>query len=90
MTDDRVPAPTELIYTPEPSWQPALIAAGLGGVIAGIYTFWPYAVVGAVVALIAIAAWVRDARRDFGRLPQRQRISSAPIPPAPPSSVHRS
>jgi hypothetical protein len=89
MTDRRVPAPTELIYLPEPSWQPVLIAAGLGGVIAGIYIFWPYAVVGAAVALIAFAAWVRDARRDFARLPQRQRISSAPIPPASPSPVDK-
>lgn len=90
MTENRVPAPTELIYLPEPSWQPALIAAGLGGVIAGTFTFWPYAVVGGVVALIAVAAWVRDARRDFGRLPRRQRLTSAPIPPVPPVRARRS
>jgi hypothetical protein len=89
MTGNRVPPPTELVYVPEASWQPALIAAGLAGVLAGMYTFWPYAAAGAAVAVLAIAAWVRDARRDFGRLPRRQRVTSAPIPPTPPPGAKR-
>jgi hypothetical protein len=84
MSERRVPEPTELIYLPEPSWTPTLIAAGLGGVIAGIYTWWPYGAIGAIVAVVALWAWVRDARTEMGRLPRRQRQSTAAIPPVPP------
>jgi hypothetical protein len=84
MTEDRSDRePTELIYLPEPSWHPALIAAGLAAVLASIFTWWPYGVVGAVVALLALRAWIRDARQDFGRLPRRQRITTAVIPAVP-------
>jgi hypothetical protein len=84
MTERRVEEPSELIYLPRPSWYPALIAAGLGGVIASIFTWWPYGAIGAVVAIVALLAWIRDARGEFGRLPRRQRLSTAPIPVAPP------
>ena len=77
---DRVPEPTELIYLPEPSWQPALIAAGIAGVIVGLFTWWPYAVVGAIVGLLALRGWIRDARRELNRLPRHQEVSSAPLP----------
>jgi hypothetical protein len=84
MTARRVEEPTELIYVPTASWYPALIAAGLGGVIASIFTWWPYGAVGAVVAIVALVGWIRDARDEFGRLPRRQRLSTAAIPVAPP------
>lgn len=73
--------PTELVYLPEPSWAPALFAAGLAGVIASLFTWWPYGVVGAIVALVALRLMVRGSRDDFGRLPRRQRIASAVLPP---------
>lgn len=75
--------PTELVYLPASSWQPALIAAGLAGVLVSLFTWWPYGVVGAVVALVALWAWIRDARRDFARLPRRQRQTAAVIPAVP-------
>lgn len=84
MADERRDRePTELVYLPESSWQPALLAAGLGGVVASLFTWWPYGVVGAVVALAALIAWVRDSRRDFSRLPREQRLTSAVIPAVP-------
>lgn len=83
MTDRRTDEPTELIYLPEPSWAPALAAAGLAGVLAGLLVWWPYGVVGAVVAVIAAAAWVSSSRREFARLPRRQRATTAPLPATP-------
>ena len=66
MADDRRNGePTELVYLPEPSWEPALLAAGLAGVLARLFTWWPYGVVGAVVALVALWAWIRDARAEL-------------------------
>jgi hypothetical protein len=75
--------PSELLYLPPPSWQPALLAAGLAGVVASLFTWWPYGVVGALVALAALWVWIRDARREFSRLPREQRITAAVIPAVP-------
>jgi hypothetical protein len=75
--------PSELVYLPQPSWYPALVAAGIGGVVASLFTWWPYGVIGAVVALVALVAWIRESRRDFSRLPRRQRSTAAVIPAVP-------
>ena len=75
--------PSELLYLPSASWQPALLAAGLAGVVASLFTWWPYGVVGALVALAALWAWIREARREFSRLPREQRITAAVIPAVP-------
>jgi hypothetical protein len=84
MDDDRRNGgPTELVYLPAASWQPALIAAGLAGVVASLFTWWPYGVVGAIVALCAALAWIRDSRHDYSRLPRDQRVTSAVIPAVP-------
>ncbi|MGH6884819.1 MAG: hypothetical protein ACREGK_01940 [Geminicoccales bacterium] len=81
MADERpIHEPGELIYGPRPSWYPALIAAGLAAVIASLFTWWPYGAIGAVVALVALRAWIGEAREDFGRLPRTQHLTSAPIP----------
>jgi hypothetical protein len=79
--DGRPTQPSELIYLPAGSWAPALVAAGLAAVIASLFTWWPYGVAGAIVGLVALRAWIVDARRDFGRLPRNQRVSTAPLPP---------
>ena len=81
--DRRNGTETELVYLPSPSWQPLLIAAGVAGVIASLFTWWPYGVVGAVVALLALRAWIRDSREDFSRLPRNQRVTSSVIPAVP-------
>jgi len=75
--------PAELIYLPEPSWQPLLLAAGLAAVVASLFTWWPYGVIGAVVALFALRAWIRDSREGYGRLPRRQHVTSAVLPATP-------
>jgi hypothetical protein len=84
MADDRRNGESlELVYVPEPSWQPALIAFGLAAVLASLFTWWPYGVIGGVIALFALLAWIRDARSDFSRLPRRQRTATAVIPAVP-------
>jgi hypothetical protein len=72
--------PTELIYPPKPSWAPALFAAGLAGTIVGLFDWFPYGVIGAVVALFALRSWLRSSWLGMARLPRRQRLSTAPIP----------
>jgi hypothetical protein len=87
MSEHRpIPEPGELIYTPKPSWAPAFLALGILGLVAGIYAagfmFPPvfYAVVGAVMALLAFRALVRGAIRGFYALPRKQHARSAALP----------
>jgi hypothetical protein len=75
--------PTELVYLPEPSWQPALIAFGLAAVIASLFTWWPYGVIGAVIALAALRSWISDSGRNYEKLPRRQRVATSVIPAVP-------
>jgi hypothetical protein len=84
MADERSNSePTELIYLPEGSWYPALLAAGVAGVIASLFTWWPYGVVGALVALVALFGWIRDSRQGFAKLPRQQRTTTAVLPAVP-------
>ena len=81
MTDrSQAREPLELTYLPESSWYPALIAFGLAAVVGSVFTWWPYGVIGGVVALVAAIAWIRESRESFARLPRRQRITTTVIP----------
>jgi len=75
--------PTELVYIPEPSWQPALIAFGLAAIFASLFTWWPYGVIGAVVVLAALRSWFKDMSSDYSKLPRRQRVATSVIPAVP-------
>jgi hypothetical protein len=83
-----IPAPTELVYLPKPSWGPAFFAAGIALLIGGFYLGefmlpgWFYSLVGAIVALAALRSMIAIAVRDFYRLPRRQRIRGAVLPAA--------
>lgn len=80
----RIPAPTELVYLPEPSWAPLFLALGFAGVLVGLFAGLPVLVVGVVVALVALRAWVRDVIDQQGRLPRRQQASTSVLPAVPP------
>ena len=80
---DAPPELTELVYTPEASWHPALIAIGLGAILAGIFMGWFFYLAGAVVLLAGARGWVADARDQRDRLPRRQELTSAVIPATP-------
>lgn len=77
------PEPSELVYVPEPSWLPVLAAAGLAGILVGLFAGWPYAVVGAIVLVLTLWAWLRDAGDELARLPREQHLTSAVLPAVP-------
>lgn len=72
--------PSELVYLPQPSWYPPLIVAGIAGVLVGMWVWWPYGAVGALVALGSLYALIKESREGFDRLPRHQRVTTAPIP----------
>jgi hypothetical protein len=77
----EIPEPTELIYAPGPSWAPAFTAVGAAAMAVGAFAGWYYTLVGALVLIRAAVAWYRDAEDQAERLPRRQRLTSAVIPP---------
>jgi hypothetical protein len=84
MTDGRQPPPpSELVYVPAPSWLPVLTAAGLAGVLIGLFAGAPYAIAGAIVLLVSLRSWLRDIRDEVPRLPREQRLTSAVLPAVP-------
>lgn len=74
------PAPTERVYLAGPSWAPVLCAAGLAGLVVGLYSWWPYAVVGAIVLLLSLISWLRANRDEIAAMPTEQQTDTAPIP----------
>ncbi|HET7120470.1 MAG TPA: hypothetical protein VFI17_04360 [Solirubrobacterales bacterium] len=92
----HVPEPGETIYASRPSWAPIFLAAGAVGLVCGIFAagfiFAPfiYAILGAILVLLAFRVIVRGSVRDYYRLPRRQEVRSAALPietiSAPPRS----
>ena len=72
--------PTESIYLPRATIYPALFAFGFAALIVGLYAWWPYSVIGGVIALISLIGWLRSNRAEIGRMPRHQRTDTAPIP----------
>ncbi len=84
MSDGRQPPqPSELVYAPAPSWVPVLTAAGLAGLLVGLFAGLPYAVAGAIVLLASLRAWLRDTGDEIARLPRQQHLTSAVLPAVP-------
>jgi len=82
----RTPAASELVYVPGHSLAPAAFAAGLGGVLAGIIVWFPYGIAGGIVAILALISMLRSAAAEADRLPRRQELTTAGLPPNPPQA----
>jgi len=72
----------ELVYLPEPSWYPPLVALGITAIVGSLFTWWPYGVAGAIVAIVAAIGWARQSHRAYESLPREQRVTLGNIPPS--------
>jgi hypothetical protein len=81
--DGAVPDQAELVYAPEHSWAPAMLAVGLGLAGVGVVFGWVALAVGAVFVLASLVRCWRDASDQFVRLPRRQRPTAAILPAVP-------
>lgn len=87
MTDHReIPEPGEAVYTPRPSWAPVFFAFGVTLAVCGIFAEgfmvrgWVYSIIGGIVALAAFRGMIQGARRDYYRLPLKQKARGAVLP----------
>ena len=83
-----IPAATESIYQPEPSWAPAFLALGVALIVCGIFAEgflvrgWIYSILGAVFFIFATFSLVRGSIRAYFSLPRKQRVRGAALPAA--------
>lgn len=65
----EAPPRGEEVHLPEPTIVPLLLAAGITTFLLGLTTTWVLLVAGGALALYALVAWVRGARRELSELP---------------------
>jgi len=80
---DKVPEPTELIYSPNDSWAPVLIAAGIAVALAAVWSHWWWAVIGAAIVIAGLVSWLRDSGDEISRMRREQELGTAVIPAEP-------
>jgi O-antigen/teichoic acid export membrane protein len=71
--DPELPPAGEEIHLPGPSVQPFLLAVAITAFIVGLTWKTWLLIAGAVVAVVVIAFWIRDARRELTSLPVEHR-----------------
>lgn len=59
----------EEIHLPGPSILPLLTAVGITLALVGITTMIELTVIGAVLTIVCVVRWIKDARREFNELP---------------------
>ena len=69
VSDTEAEEAGEAIHLPGPSYQPVVLAFGLALAITGVVLFPIVAVIGGVIALVALIGWIRDTRREISELP---------------------
>jgi hypothetical protein len=67
--DDLVPPAGERVHLPEPSLLPATLALGASIAIIGVVISPILIVIGAVILLVALVRWIREAREEMASLP---------------------
>jgi len=77
---DRSTDPTELIYVPNPSWAPMLVAAAVALLLAGTFMGWFLYLVGAFVLLLGVRSWWKLSGDEISRMRRSQRTDTAVIP----------
>jgi hypothetical protein len=85
----RPTEPTELIYVPNPSWAPVLVAAAVALLFAGTFMGWFLWALGAFVLLIGVRAWWTLSSDEISRMRRSQRTDTAVIPAEPIQSRSR-
>jgi hypothetical protein len=75
--------PSELIYVPGSSWAPAVVAVGITLIMLGMFKGWSLWVIGAVVLLLGMRSWWRQADDEIASMRREQRRDTAVIPAEP-------
>ena len=67
--EGSLPAPTEEVHLPEPSYLPAVMALGITLAITGVVVSIAFIVVGVILFLVTLVKWIRQTREEMSELP---------------------
>jgi hypothetical protein len=67
--EGALPAPTEEIHLPDPSFLPVVVAFGISIAIIGVVFSWVMVAAGLLIFLIALFRWIGQTRREMAELP---------------------
>jgi hypothetical protein len=67
--DEEIPAPTEEVHLPDPSYLPVWVAFGITIALVGLLLGWVIFGIGAAIFLFALIKWIRQAREEISDLP---------------------
>jgi hypothetical protein len=68
-SDEEAPPAGEPVHLPGPSYLPVLVALGVSIAVVGIVLGWVLVAIGAVIAIIPLTRWIRQARAEMAELP---------------------
>ena len=55
-------------HLPGPSFWPVVLAFGVAMSLVGTITKYAVLIIGLIIVVVALAGWIRSARRDYSRL----------------------
>jgi len=62
----------EQIHLPGNTLLPLYTAVGIMVTLLGLIFSWPFVAVGGAITALSVAFWIRDASRDYQRLPRER------------------
>jgi hypothetical protein len=81
--DIETAEPTELVYVPNNSWAPVIVAAGVTLILVGFFKGWFLWAVGAFILLLGLRAWWHLSNDEIAGMRREQRSDTAVIPAEP-------
>jgi hypothetical protein len=70
---EDLPAATEEVHLPGPSYLPVWTAFGITIGLVGVLLSWVICGIGVVILLYCLIRWIRDTRQDISDLPLEHR-----------------
>jgi heme/copper-type cytochrome/quinol oxidase subunit 1 len=68
-SEGPLPAPTEQIHLPGPSYLPPVMALGITLMVVGVVLSIVVVAIGAITFLITLVKWIRQTREEMRELP---------------------
>jgi hypothetical protein len=81
--DIETAEPTELVYVPNNSWAPVIVAAGITLILIGFFKGWSLWVIGAFILLLGLRSWWKLSNDEIEGMRREQRSDTAVIPAEP-------
>jgi hypothetical protein len=66
---DPVAPASEQVHLPGPTYLPAWTAFGITIALVGVILSWVIVAIGAVITIVVVMRWIREARDDISQLP---------------------